>query len=286
MVFAVSQFLLSLFDDGSFISKISLKILFLLSAVLWQSMYLICNCTVSWIVKSATSLSKKQALKLNDLAPSYLVSSIHAIWATAMGYTLVNAYWDVPFESKIVTIGHDGPFHHLAVVTARIGMVLAAYLSVDLFWVLHMWPRLGKIDTLCHHGVFLVSIFTFLHLNIFPELFGWLILCEASTPVVNFRWMLINTGLGNGKLMKVTVFVMGIAFFLLRCVGYGYALFVTVSGDGAALAVLHGRPASIVWGGVLLLAAGWVLQLVWFFIGIVPIMGRCGAPLARNKKRI
>jgi hypothetical protein len=55
-------------------------------------------------------------------------------------------------------------------------------------------------------------------------MFGWLIVGEASTPLLNARWFLIRQGLGDSAAMKHVSFAFAIVFFLTRFCIYGSGL--------------------------------------------------------------
>jgi TLC domain len=63
-------------------------------------------------------------------------------------------------------------------------------------------------------------------------MFGWLIVGELSTPLLNIRWFLIRQGLGDTAFMKVVSMSFAAVFFLTRFVIYGSGLlhlFATIS---------------------------------------------------------
>ena len=62
------------------------------------------------------------------------------------------------------------------------------YMCYDLGHVVAAYPLLGGLDTLFHHGAFLVAAIVAGSQRAFSFAFGWLVLCEASTPFLNARW--------------------------------------------------------------------------------------------------
>ena len=80
-----------------------------------------------------------------------------------------------------------------------------AYIVYDLVHVLTNWPQLGGWDTVVHHILFLWCAVINANMGILPFPFGWLILCELSTPFLNLRWLLIKTDQGNGQWMSIRV---------------------------------------------------------------------------------
>jgi TLC domain len=55
-------------------------------------------------------------------------------------------------------------------------------------------------------------------------MFGWLIIGEASTPLLNARWFLIRQGLGDSAAMKHVSVAFAAIFFLTRFCIYGSGL--------------------------------------------------------------
>ena len=146
--------------------------------------------------------------------------------------------------------------------------------------MLSAFPQLGGADTAAHHCGFLLASLVAGTLRAFPFAFGWLILCEASTPLLNLRWLVRSAGplggaspqalqraaaaLGAASLAEVEARV-GVAFFgvfvATRVVGYG----VGVVHLGLALRAgrLSGLPRAPVAAMVACILAGWGLNLSW-----------------------
>lgn len=117
-------------------------------------------------------------------------------------------------------------------------------MSYDLGHVVAAYPQLGGIDTLLHHAAFFVAALVAGSQRAFNFAFGWLVLCEASTPFLNARWFyrtlkkrdsekresekktmsvaLATLGIRDPeKLAKVIDVGFAVTFILTRVVGYG-----------------------------------------------------------------
>lgn len=99
-----------------------------------------------------------------------------------------------------------------------------AYMAYDLLHVLCAFPALGKMDTVLHHAGFLGASIINGYYGVLPFPFGWLIFGEVSTPLLNLRWLLINTGRGKSWLMDWTNKLFALLFLATRIGVYGWGL--------------------------------------------------------------
>jgi hypothetical protein len=91
-------------------------------------------------------------------------------------------------------------------------------------------------------------------------MFGWLILGESSTPLLNLRWFLIRQGLGDTQLMSITSALFAVVFFVTRFVIYGSGLIHLFATLSALTPDVSRVNVAFVTGFVI---AGFVLNLVW-----------------------
>jgi len=108
----------------------------------------------------------------------------------------------------------------------------------DVVHVLAVFPRLGGADTAAHHCGFALAALLAGTSRAFPFCFGWLVLCEASTPLLNLRWFVkARTKQGAGAGLERRARRLGFAslpraeaaldatfalvFLLTRALGYG-----------------------------------------------------------------
>ncbi|KAL7463978.1 hypothetical protein ACHAXS_004328, partial [Conticribra weissflogii] len=132
--------------------------------------------------------------------PSYVVSLVHSLYVTLRGIRHISSLYNAPKLDKVfITRTHFRGSHrpaHLDVANTNI--VFFSYLLYDLLHVILQYPKLGKIDTVVHHLVFASCSAINGTYGVMPFPFGWLIVGEASTIFLNWRWFLRASGRGGG----------------------------------------------------------------------------------------
>ena len=73
-------------------------------------------------------------------------------------------------------------------------MLFPSWLLYDLAHLLLSFPALGAADTVAHHAGFICASAICGAHRILPFAFGWLIVGELSSPLLNVRWLLIHAG--------------------------------------------------------------------------------------------
>jgi TLC domain len=114
-------------------------------------------------------------------------------------------------------------------------------------------------------------------------MFGWLIVGEASTPLLNARWFLIRQGLGNSAAMRHVSLAFAAVFFLTRFVIYG-------SGLAHQITIYRRLPTYInrhLTGTVMIFVViGFALNLVWLSkiarVALAPNKPKARAPVASD----
>jgi TLC domain len=199
-------------------------------------------------------------------APAYIVSTIHAAFASARGVRHLVRLWAAPNVVKLCIPPRGSvtpaaaqflPEAYSVIVT---NVSLAGYLLSDLLHVVWQYPNLGKKDTIAHHVAFLSCALVAGYQQLYPFAFAWLIIGEASTPVLNLRWYLIRQGHGASKLLVHVSIVFAATFFVTRFCIYGsglvhlYQTYWQMPGD------VRGAMSATVWA---FLIFGFMLNLVW-----------------------
>ena len=150
-----------------------------------------------------TSSRGRTLQTLLTCGPSYVVSTVHAIIVTARGCTHLLQLWDAsPYDKFVIppdftttTLQDDNTmtnYRGAHLLVARTNIIFVSYLLYDVCHVLHQYPKLGKVDTVLHHVLFIVCSFINGTYGIMAFAFGWLIVGEASTVLLNIRWFLIQ----------------------------------------------------------------------------------------------
>ena len=92
---------------------------------------------------------------------------------------------------------------------------------------------------------------------------GWLIIGDASTPFLNFRWLLIQSNNEDGKLMAIASASFAVVIFLTRCLGYTlgltHQLILRYRHEP-----LEGVPTWVANTIMALIVGGFALNIVWF----------------------
>lgn len=242
-----------------------------LMALCWQVVYIQCKKLLHYV------LSREQVRQLlpdakardtlREQGPAYLVSTIHALYVTKRGVQHLLGLLHAPVARKLLHPYENEPFAPweapFVAESERVlwtNLVLAGYLATDLFHVVKQYPRLGKMDTICHHVAFLTCavVAGVYYLN--PFMFGWLILGEASTPFLNARWLLIKTGRGSSWLFGAVETMFGVLFIVTR-------LFVYAIGLMHQLCIIRYVPSAVPPWAVMFcsgcVVAGFVLNMTW-----------------------
>ena len=228
-----------------------------------------------------------------DCASSYVVSAVHAVVVSGLGLKIMATLWDAPSFDKFYVneLTKDSDVINLI---ERTNWLFFGYMMDDLVHVLWQYPRLGKMDMVVHHLVFIICAIYAGGTQIYMFQFSWLIVGEASTPLLSAKWFfrqlasansptLIKVAkvLGQGKhdscasaaaaleLFVAKIFI--VIFFLVRVVAYGGGLVHTakhlLKGDFAEIPLM---PTYVVLS-IILLGAG--LNAHWFRFMVMKALG-------------
>jgi hypothetical protein len=297
-------------NDGS---TAALQVL-LLFILLWEVTYRIVNYLMCQLLRKTnyftndknsynddTTLSQGQLLtKLQTIrtcGPSYIVSTIHAIIVTTRGCIHLTQLWDAPPYDKFVipssfalqddttkNMNYRGA--HLLV--ARTNIIFVSYLLYDVCHVIYQYPKLGKVDTILHHILFIICSFINGTYGIMAFAFGWLIVGEASTIFLNIRWFLIqlsgrrsmssSSGSGDSSsnsksssssttLLDTINILFAITFFIVRVIVYTLGVIHLFLRHGSSIIMSLPQTTSV--PRILLgltcgcIVLGWGLNLIW-----------------------
>ena len=216
--------------------------------------------------------------------PGYLKSTVHAIIVTLRGIQHLYILSGSPAvaQLQLLDTSHEATIAYpLAYEESRrvlhTNILLAGYLASDLAHVLAAYPDLGGLDTVLHHLAFLACALVAGGFRLVPLMFGWLIVGEASTPLLNLRWLLIKSGRGGKMYFKYVEIAFAVIFVLTRFFLYGAGMIHQFWLVLYGAPVLAPRvPLAFVMGTVVV---GFALNLVWTYkiIAIVRKPRRKGA---------
>lgn len=212
---------------------------------------------------------------LREQGASYVVSTLHALFVVTRGAFHLSVLFRAsiplklhdPFVFPFSTTGftpYAYQLKHLAEITRVVhtNTIFGAYLLCDLFHVIAQYPKLGAIDTVLHHLSFLYcsAIAGYFHLH--PFMFAWLILGEASTPFLNFRWFLIKAGYGHTKLLTFVQLCFALIFFVTRIALYTAGLCYQIE---ILPRMPHYIPSWAAYSTFSFVIVGFFLNIAWFF---------------------
>ena len=196
---------------------------------------------------------------------SYAVSFVHAFVVVWRGCQHLIDQYGAPLEYKFVQqpYGSSNEWAAGAAAIEPTNTIFLAFLVYDVSHVLLEYPRLGSIDVIAHHVLFAAASYVCGSNRVFPWPFAWLIIGELSTLPLNLRWVLIQSGRGDTRLMQWTNRAFAFTFFLGRVVVYGLGLLHLGASwhphvEEACLRVPGLRVVCA------LFVAGYGLNLVWF----------------------
>lgn len=192
----------------------------------WQSLHILISHVVSIFIHHPSARAiipdKSKRLALLHLSPPYFLSTLHALQGSIRGiHHLYILYFAPPLVQLI-----DPPISHLlpehkpflaeiqAVLTTN--SLLASYLIVDFYHVLRLFPKVGGYDMILHHFAFAGTALIAGWYHLYPFMFGWLILGEASTIFLNLRWLLIKAGRANSSFFRFVETSFALVFVVTR----------------------------------------------------------------------
>lgn len=247
------------------------NLIFLL--ILWQSAQVLSSVTLSHLLNNPSLhplIPDKSARRLlQSLAPPYIVSTIHAVFVTFRGIQHLTRLFNAPPILQLIR----PPPHILATLplsdlpyVVEIDRVLttnaifASYLITDLIHVIRLYPRVGGLDTILHHLAFAGCALVAGSYRLYPFMFGWLIIGEASTSLLNLRWLLIKAGKGSTFYFKVIQFLFALVFTITRIFIYATGLVYQLS---ILRHVLPLAPFAAVVSTMGFVVVGFVINLMW-----------------------
>ncbi len=229
----------------------------------------------------------KNRATMKAYGTAYLKSTLHALIVSTRGWRHLYVLRLAPAVAKLQLLRNaDDPIYLAqptllpeSVGALRTNIVLAAYLLSDLIHVLAEYPHLGEFDTIAHHVAFFACALVAGGNRMVPFMFGWLIIGECSTPVLNMRWFFIKTGNGAHRAFKYIEIAFVCLFVLARVFVYG-------AGLAYQMYLLRiGTPVLVpMWAMTTVMALvviGFLLNMVW----LVKIAGVLRRSRARAKAR-
>jgi hypothetical protein len=133
-----------------------------------------------------------------DCASSYVVSAAHAVVVSTLGLKIMAELWNAPTHDKFYVNENTVNFGIINLIE-RTNWLFFGYMMDDLAWVLLMYPKLGKLDMVLHHLVFIICAILAGGTQIYMFQFAWLIVGELSTPLLTAKWFMRQAASANSK---------------------------------------------------------------------------------------
>ena len=176
--------------------------------------------------RQGVALDRKRRPNFARDGNSYAVSFVHAFIVVLRGCQHLIQQYGAPVEAKFVQrpYGSTSEWAAGAAAIEPTNTIFLAFLLYDVSHVLLEYPRLGGMDVVAHHVLFAAASYVCGSNRVFPWPFAWLIIGELSTLPLNLRWVLIQSGRGDTRLMAWTNRCFALTFFVGRVVVYGLGL--------------------------------------------------------------
>mmetsp|Transcript_8166 Transcript_8166/g.21556 ORF Transcript_8166/g.21556 Transcript_8166/m.21556 type:complete len:276 (+) Transcript_8166:171-998(+) len=199
------------------------------------------------------------------LAPSYLVSLVHAIIISTRGAILLSSLFNADATIKFSAGADFGLDDRIALVEST-ACLFVAYLVYDLVHVALWYPKLGGMDMISHHIAFLLATIVAIHYRVMHFPFCWLVLAEISTVFLNLRWLTIKALTQarqralQQRILQILNAALAVTFGITRVLVYGAGLLhLWVNLPGIRVA-----PGYMIRAIFCLLLVGYILNIMWF----------------------
>jgi len=238
------------------------------SIIVWETLYRLCS-----VALRNGGLAEKMTLDpatipiLRSQGPSYMVSIVHGVLLGTLGIKHLHDF--LSLSSSQPMLQYSLPPTTTTTSSLDIyeslecsNIIFVGYLLYDLYHVVQLYPKLGGVDMILHHLLFLTCSTITGHYQILHLPFGWLILGEISTTLLSLRWLLIKTGRGHTSIFKYIQLLFAIAFLVIRVIIYNMGIFHLIWNTSTVLTQLP-VPSFFLGIVLLLLGSGSVLNLFW-----------------------
>lgn len=212
------------------------------------------------------ALDEKHVPALLSQGPSYVVSFLHCFSNGIRGCLHFKDIFGADTTVKLFFPPTPPAYENCIRNIEVSNVIFFSFLVVDIYHVLRAYPKLGGLDVVIHHLVFLCCSMINGIFGILPFAFCWLIIGELSTIFLNVRWGLIKTGRGDTQAFQVVQYLFALTFFLTRVLFYSAGLFeLFLQRDGLREIVNDRRaPETFLLITLFFIACGWLLNVVWF----------------------
>lgn len=166
--------------------------------------------------KSYSSLAKSKQIEWNNRA----ISTFHAVFIATMSLYLIlcsDLYSDNQLRGPIT-------LRSSKLSTSALG-VSVGYFITDLGMILWFYPSLGGMEYVIHHLLSMTGV-TYAMLTGEAQVYTFMVLIsEATTPSINLRWYLDETGMKRSRAYTINGIVMFLAWLVARILLFVYLFY-------------------------------------------------------------
>ena len=149
------------------------------NALVWEVPRMCVGAFARWKYGKGKDATEKEK-EFVDCASSYVISAVHAVVISGLGLKILSLLWDVPAHDKFYVNDTMTDFSTIDLIE-RANWLFFGYMMDDLVHVLIQYPKLGKMDMVAHHLVFIICAILAGGTQIFVFPFAWLLIGELST---------------------------------------------------------------------------------------------------------
>ena len=170
------------------------------NALVWEVPRMCVGAFVRWKYGKGKDATEKEK-EFVDCASSYVISAVHAVVISGLGLKILSLLWDVPAHDKFYVNDTMTDFSTIDLIE-RANWLFFGYMMDDLVHVLVQYPKLGKMDMVAHHLVFIICAILAGGTQIFVFPFAWLLIGELSTPLLTAKWFMRQMASANSPTLQ------------------------------------------------------------------------------------
>ena len=215
--------------------------------MVWELLRQVLLRVAHWLIPAPKDDKEKDVKRF---FPKQITGAVHA--ALVAVYATIILRWMValaPEDQYYVRAGGRGLTTSQRDFLEHTWWLFLGYLVQDTTHMVIQYPKLGKMDMMVHHVVFCVAAVLAGSTQTMTLPFAWLLIGEASTPILTVRWCIQSAALTMKSEKVITV---------AKALGYKGAAVSSVQNAGKALEFLN---------GVCLIITFFLVRIVVYAIG-------------------
>ena len=240
-VFAPGPYVMNPYDVKDFSIKLFRYFM------VWELLRQVLLRVARWLIPAPKDDKEKDVRRF---FPKQITGAVHA--AIVAVHAAIILRWMValaPEDQYYVRAGGHGLTTSQRDFVEHTWWLFMGYLVQDTTHMVIQYPNLGKMDMMIHHVVFCVAAVLAGSTQTMTLPFSWLLLGEASTPILTVRWCIQSASMTMKSEKVITV---------AKALGYKGAAVSSVHNAGKALEFLN---------GVCLIITFFLVRIVVYSIG-------------------